>query len=155
MLRRREVLERWHRVHMHMHMHMHFRTICARCVLLACIHMCMLHMHNTWSHAQHLVTCACACMLCMYVQVCMCTQVRELQHIFRNGFVCIRRFRGSDCRLLPLVLYRWHHSGIHGIHLGALDPLDAISCVSWLQLQSLLGAAAPCTQGCNPMCSGL
>merc|ERR1719272_641519 len=31
-------------------------------------------------------------------------EVRELQHIFRHGFVCIRRFRTSDCRLLPLVL---------------------------------------------------
>ena len=30
--------------------------------------------------------------------------MRELRHIFRNGFVCIRRFRASDCRLLPLVL---------------------------------------------------
>jgi len=33
----------------------------------------------------------------------VCAQVRELQHIFRNSFVCIRRFRASDCRLLPLV----------------------------------------------------
>jgi len=29
---------------------------------------------------------------------------RELQLLFRYGFVCIRRFRSSDCRLLPLVL---------------------------------------------------
>ena len=34
----------------------------------------------------------------------MAPQVSELKHIFRNGFVCIRRFRASDYRLLPLVL---------------------------------------------------
>ena len=57
-------------------------------------------------------------------------QVRELQHIFRNGFVCIRRYRAADSRLLPLVRH------------PLLQP-----CVS--------RAATLCAQGCNPMCGRL
>ena len=57
---------------------------------------CALHVHvHAHVHGVH----ACAWL----GKAGVCTQVRELQHIFRNSFVCIRRFRASDCRLLPLV----------------------------------------------------
>ena len=84
--------------------HAHVHVTC-------CMHMCMhmLHVHVCMCMCMCMCACACACACawCACVRMLglagVCAQVRELQHIFRNSFVCIRRFRASDCRLLPLV----------------------------------------------------
>ena len=154
---------------MHMHMHptcMRMLCMCL-CTLCICICMCMVcmcmvcmvcmvcmstctctcHVHGVHVHVacacEH-VTCACASAFefaCACACACACqhVQVRELQHIFRNSFVCIRRFRASDCRLLPLVLYIFAYDIIRVPWTADCTFL----CVPWLQLRSVLGDVSP------------
>jgi hypothetical protein len=73
--------------------------------------------------------------------------LRELQLLFRRGYVCIRRFRSVGCRLLPLVLdpprllkYNASPSGV-ALQCGLQSQGDA---------EAALAAAAASVAGADP-----